>query len=202
MSANIQRLHTDQQLLTRLQNDDKLALEILFKTYYAPLVRFAKNILKNKEQAEDIVQEVFLKIWDKRNEIKITTSFKAYLYMAVRNACFNTLKINERKYWLNDDLENDEQFSVNEIAVTLEAKELNQKINRIIDLLPEKCRITFQLSRFENMSYKEIAESMNVSVKTVENQIGKALSILRNSLSPHLSLFIFIADFIFKNIRV
>ncbi len=198
MEVNIQSLHTDQQLLARLQNDDKRALEILFKTYYTPLLRFAKNILKNEEQAEDIVQEVFLKIWDKRNDIKITTSFKAYLYMAVRNFCFNTLKTNERKHWLNDDLENDQQFSVNEIDAALEAKQLNQKINQIINLLPENCRITFQLSRFENMSYKEIAESMDVSVKTVENQIGKALSILRKSLLPYLGICAFIMEIILK----
>lgn len=198
MEANLQVLYSDQQLLTRLHNDDKGALEIIFKTYYAPLVRFAKNILKNEAQAEDIVQEVFLKVWDKRNDINIMTSFKSYLYMAVRNHCFNTLKTNERKHWLNDDLENDHNFAINDTIATIEAKQLNKKINEIINLLPEKCRITFQLSRFENMSYKEIAESMDVSVKTVENQIGKALSILRKSLLPYLSIYIFLWNFIWK----
>lgn len=190
MAATIQALHSDKDLLERIQQDDKKALEILFKTYYSPLCRFAKTILKNSEQAEDVVQEVFLKIWDKRNSIAPNPSFKAYLYMAVRNHSLNLLKINERKYWLDDDLENYEILSNNEVQAQLEAKELSHKINEVIESLPEKCKLTFKLSRFENLSYKEIAEAMGLSVKTVENQMGKALALLRKEVSPYLSLLV------------
>ncbi|MES2780871.1 MAG: RNA polymerase sigma-70 factor [Bacteroidota bacterium] len=185
MSAT-QALHTDNQLFDRMRTGDKGALEILFKSHYASLCRFAKSILKDAEQAEDMVQEVFMKCWDKREQIQLTGSFKSYLFTAVRNHCFNTLKLNERKYWMEDGMEDDERLAVNDVVDHLSAKSLNENINKAIDLLPDKCRLTFQLSRFENMSYKEIAETMNVSVKTVENQMSKALSVLRTSLSPYL----------------
>jgi len=94
MVENVQSLHSDHSILERLKNDDRQALELLFKNHYAPLCRFAKNILKDKDQAEDMVQEVFLKIWDKRQDLKVSTSFKAYLFMAVKNHCLNTLKLN------------------------------------------------------------------------------------------------------------
>lgn len=184
--GTLQPLHTDNQLFERMQHGDKAALEILFKTHYAPLCRFAGSILKDPEQAEDMVQEVFMRCWDKREQIQLTGSFKSYLFTAVRNHCFNTLKINERKYWMEEGMEDDERIAVNDVVDHLSAKTLNDKIQRAISLLPEKCKLTFQLSRFENMSYKEIAETMGVSVKTVENQMGKALSVLRTSLAPYM----------------
>lgn len=90
----VQPLHTDNQLFERMQQGDKAALELLFKTHYASLCRFAKSILKDAEQAEDMVQEVFMRCWNKREQIHLSGSFKSYLYTAVRNHCFNMLKVN------------------------------------------------------------------------------------------------------------
>jgi RNA polymerase sigma-70 factor (ECF subfamily) len=187
MEATLHQINSDNILLQQMKQGDKKALETLFKTYYSSLVKFARNILKNTEQAEDITQDVFIKIWDKRQDLENITSFKAYLFMAVRNQCFNGLKVNERKNWLDDEPENYENYMTNHVEANLYAKDLNGKINEAIELLPEKCKLTFQLSRFENLSYKEIAETMNVSVKTVENQMGKALAFLRKSVLPYLS---------------
>ncbi|MES2560192.1 MAG: RNA polymerase sigma-70 factor [Bacteroidota bacterium] len=184
--AAVQALYTDNQLFGRMCSGDKGALELLFKMHYASLCRFAKSILKDNEQAEDMVQEVFMKCWDKREQIQLTGSFKSYLYTAVRNHCFNALKINERKFWMEEGMEDDERIAVNDVIDHIAAKTLQDKITRAIELLPDKCRLTFQLSRFEDMSYKEIAETMGVSVKTVENQMGKALSVLRTSLAPYM----------------
>lgn len=190
MEAKLHQINLDNALLQQMKQGDKKALETLFKTYYSSLVKFARNILKNTEQAEDITQDVFIKIWDKRQDLENITSFKAYLFMAVRNQCFNTLKVNERKNWLDDEPENYENYMTNHVEANLNAKDLNGKINEAIELLPEKCKLTFQLSRFENLSYKEIAETMNVSVKTVENQMGKALALLRKSVLPYLNLVV------------
>lgn len=184
--ATVQALHSDNHLFDRMCAGDQGALELLFKTHYASLCRFAKSILKDAEQAEDMVQEVFMKCWDKREQIQLTGSFKSYLFTAVRNHCFNALKINERKFWMEEGMEDDERIAVNDVIDHIAAKTLSDKIAQAIELLPEKCKLTFQLSRFENMSYKEIAETMGVSVKTVENQMGKALSVLRTSLSPYI----------------
>jgi RNA polymerase sigma-70 factor (ECF subfamily) len=190
MEATLHQINLDNALLQQMKQGDKKALETLFKTYYSSLVKFARNILKNTEQAEDITQDVFIKIWDKRQDLENITSFKAYLFIAVRNQCFNILKVNERKNWLDDEPENYENYMTNHVEANLNAKDLNGKINEAIELLPEKCKLTFQLSRFENLSYKEIAETMNVSVKTVENQMGKALALLRKSVLPYLNLVV------------
>jgi RNA polymerase sigma-70 factor (family 1) len=184
--AAIQALHTDNQLFDRMRMGDKAALEMLFKVHYAPLCRFARSILKDGEQAEDMVQEVFMKCWDKREQIQLTGSFKSYLFTAVRNHCFNALKTNERKFWMDEGMEDDARIAVDDVVDHIAAKTLTEKINKAIESLPDKCRLTFQLSRFEDMSYKEIAETMDVSVKTVENQMGKALSVLRTSLAPYI----------------
>jgi len=182
----IQALHNDQSIIQRMQQDDESALELLFKTYYAQLCRFARNMLKDGTQAEDMVQDVFMKIWDKRSQINITTSLKAYLYMAVRNHCLNAIKVNERKYWMEDGMEDDPLLSVDDMVNQLSAKTLSERINQTVEKLPAKCRLTFQLSRYEEMSYREIAETMNGSVKTVENQMTKALTFLRTSLGPYI----------------
>jgi RNA polymerase sigma-70 factor (family 1) len=190
MNTDSTTLQADDAILLKLKQNDEQALELLFKTHYKALLRFAKTILKDASQAEDTVQDVFIKIWEKRQNLIINTSLKSYLYMAVRNHCLNALKLNERKYWMEEGMENDEKIASNDVENKLIAKSLQQQITQAVELLPDKCKLTFQLSRYENMSYKEIAETMNVSIKTVENQMGKALATLRNCLSPYLQLFI------------
>lgn len=190
----IQEMYTDEQLMIRTSNGDQKALELLFKKYYAQLVRFAKEILQNKDQAEDMVQEVFVKIWDKRERINIHTQIKSYLFVAVKNHCFNQLKVNERKYWMDETMEDDIRISTPDASAVIDAKQLDQKIKAAIEALPPKCGLIFKMSRFEEKSYKEIAEALELSVKTVENQMGKALSLLRSSLSDYLGkTFVFFA---------
>jgi RNA polymerase sigma-70 factor (family 1) len=191
----IQEMYTDEQLMIRTSNGDQKALELLFKKYYAQLVRFAKEILHSKDQAEDMVQEVFVKIWDKRESINIHTQIKSYLFVAVKNHCFNQLKVNERKYWMDETMEDDIRISTPDSSAVIDAKQLDQKIKDAIEALPPKCGLIFKMSRFEEKSYKEIAEALELSVKTVENQMGKALSIMRSSLSGYLGkTLIFLAS--------
>ena len=182
----IQEMYTDEHLIIRMSDGNKSALELLFKKYYAPLVRFAKEILKSKDQAEDMVQEVFVKLWDKRAQININSHVKAYLYVAVKNHCFNQLKVNERKYWMDETMEDDIRISTPDASAAIDAKQLDQKIKEAIEALPPRCGLIFKMSRFEEKSYKEIAEALELSVKTVENQMGKALSLMRVSLAGYL----------------
>jgi RNA polymerase sigma-70 factor (family 1) len=181
-------LVTDEQLIIRVGDDDKQALEQLFRKYYKPLVRFAKEIVKSKDQAEDMVQEVFVKIWDRRQSIHINSQVKSYLYVAVKNHCFNQLKLNERKQWLEDGMEDDIRIATTEAHNKLDTIQLEQQIQSAIAALPPKCGLIFKMSRFEEKTYKEIAEALELSVKTVENQMGKALTLMRASLSHYLTL--------------
>lgn len=167
---------------------DKNTFEKVFNTYYQQLSAFAFQYVESHEIAEEIVQDTFTNIWSKSGRIEIRTAVKSYLYGAVRNACLNFIKHKkiERRYeeqeqWKSEGFETD----------FLELDELQQEIDNGLAQLPEKCRQIFEMSRFEEKKYKEIAEELGLSIKTVENQMGRALKVMRTALSRHLPGFIF-----------
>jgi RNA polymerase sigma-70 factor (ECF subfamily) len=155
--------------------------EELFRNWYTPLCKMIFRILKDKALTEDTVQEIFIKLWEKRNDLKVDTSLKSYLYRAALNSAFNILEKNKRYPKLSlEDLPS--EITVSSAEEEIHAQELQNKINETLIALPEACREIFILSRHEGLSYKEIAETLNLSVKTVENQMGKALRVFRESL--------------------
>lgn len=176
---------TDQDLLALLAKRPEQALELLFRTYYAYLCRVAYRLLPDEGLAEDLVQEVFYEVWRRRNRLSITTSLRAYLRRATVNKTLNHIRDHGKKMLELEegDLLEEETPSV---VQQLEASELQERIDRAVDQLPERCRIVFVLSRFEERSYQEIADDLGISVKTVENQISKALRLLRQALDQFL----------------
>ncbi len=156
--------------------------EELFRKWYAPLCKMVFRILRDQQLAEDTVQEVFIKLWEKRTELKIEVSLKSYVYRAAINASYNHLEKNKRyaKLALQDmTIELEESATADG---QIQAQELEKKISNTLYTLPEACREIFILSRYEGLSYKQIAETLSISVKTVENQMGKALRIFREQL--------------------
>ena len=158
--------------------------EALFKQYYAALVVYACKYMPETDVAREIVQDFFVKLYEKRSTLTIDTSLKSYLYRSVYNACMNY--INQRniqeKHIRNIDLErNDEENLENEIN----SVELQNRIFNLIEALPPKCKIIFKMNRLEGMKNEEIAVNLNLSKRTVETQISKALKILRNKLSDY-----------------
>ena len=156
--------------------------EELFRNWYVPLCKMIFRILKDKALTEDTVQEIFVRLWEKRDELKIETSLKSYLYRAAINTAFNVLEKNKRYPRLSvQDMAIEVPVSSG-VEQDIHAKELEAKINATLLKLPEACREVFVLSRQEGLSYKEIAETLSISVKTVENQMGKALKVFREAL--------------------
>lgn len=178
--------------------ETKSDFEELFNTHYSNLCAYANNFLKDVDASEEVVQEVLFKLWTNKDTIIITTSVQSYLFRAVRNASLNVIKhVNIREdYKLHHEYEmQNEQSSEDEMIVS----ELEQKIRIAIDQLPIERKKVFILSRYEGLKYKEIAEKLNISVSTVENQMVKALKYLRNELADYLPwLILFFSDF-FKN---
>ena len=164
--------------------------ETLFSDHYSRLCAYAYNFIKEQEGSEEIVQEVFFKLWINRSDIKIESSIISYLYRAVRNASLNLIKhikIRENyKQHNKEQIEQSEQLDSDPLNVS----ELEKKIRASIDLLPEQRKKIFILSRYEQLKYKEIAEKLGISIKTVENQMGKALQFLRKELAEYLPLLI------------
>jgi RNA polymerase sigma-70 factor (ECF subfamily) len=180
----------DQNLWIGLKAGKQTALEMIFKTHYQPLCKYAYSFLNDKDEAEEVVQSSFISLWEKRESIIIQTSFNSYLYRMVRNACLNAIKHEKVKktYAAQEKIGGEPTYeSVSESVVS---NELEKKIVEAMQVLPEQCRLVFQLSRFEELKYQEIADQLSISVKTVENHMGKALKILREQLKEYLPLFL------------
>lgn len=183
-----------EQLITTLKAGDLTAFEMLFRTYYQPLCNYAFTFVQDRDEAEEIVQSTFLNIWEKRESLSIHTGVKPYLYAMVRNACLNLLKHEKIKQQHAAMEMAVAERSVESVARTVMASELEAKIYQAMDHLPEQCRLIFKLSRFEELKYSEIAQQLDISVKTVENQMGKALRIMREQLKDYLPLLIILMN--------
>jgi RNA polymerase sigma-70 factor, ECF subfamily len=182
---------TDQELFEALRNSDINAFEMYFKQLYQPLCNYANSFLSDREESEEIVQATFLTVWEKRQKLTVTSSAKSYLYAMVRNACLNLIKHEKikQKYAVEASYTNQTHDGVMDTVTSLE---LEGRISKAIELLPEQCRLVFKLSRFEELKYQEIADQLEISVKTVENHMGKALKLMREYLKDYLPLFIWI----------
>lgn len=172
-------------LLARLRAGDESAFDVVFRTYYSSLVGLAESLLKSREQAEDLSQDVMLELWRRRESLVLTDSLRSYLLRAVRNRAFNELrrvKIAKRK----EPMVRGEEATPAVGMGRLEDEEVESAIATAIDALPAPVRETFVLSRQEGLKYAEIATRLGVSVKTVEARMGKALKELRDRLAPWL----------------
>ena len=172
-----------------LQKDEK-AFEQVFKSYYKRLHVYAITILQDKDEAEEMVQRVFVKIWERNESLTSTGTLAAYLYRAVHNECLNYLKHQKVKSAHQLYVVKSMKNEVEHPGQKINAKELEQKINSALNELPEQCRTIFQLSRFGELKYREIASQLGLSVKTVEAQMGKALKLLRLKLAEFLTLIL------------
>lgn len=152
------------------------------------MVGFAMNYLSDKDQAEELVQDVFTNVWVKAESITINTSAKSYLFTATRNACLNFLKHQKFENAYAEHHVRALSHSQSEV----EYDELVSRLETAMQKIPEKCRAIFEMNRFEGKRYKEIAEELNLSLKTVENQMGKALKILRTELGDYLPLILWL----------
>lgn len=175
----------DHQLLEQVRQNDRQAFRLLFDRHYEFLLQSVVNITGDRNLAKDVGQEVFLELWKKREQIQIKTSVRAYLRRSMVNRTFNLLKTRKLKYQEPTKLpEGTMSYSP---QAELEATDLQNLINKAIDQLPERCRLIFTLCRLEGLSHKEIAAKLDLSPRTVENQMTKALKILRKVVHPYIS---------------
>lgn len=165
-------------ILRLIKSGDKQIFKYLFELHFVPLCRFVRLYVKESRIAEEIVLDVFTTIWEKREELEIRITLKAYLFQAARNRALNYIRDNERFIPVSDW----SAFERFETDDSLETKELECLIQEAVCSLPDRCREVFQKSRSEYLSNKEIAEDLHVSVKNVEAQITKALKLIKQHL--------------------
>lgn len=181
---------SEQEIIGAIREGNERIFEETFRKYYQSLCNYANSILKEMDEAEEVVQNLFLSIWEKRSDLEISISLKSYLYRAVHNHCLNRIKHLKVREEYQQYAVNFYDASYESVSQTVMKNELETKIEEAIKKLPEQCRLIFQMSRFEELKYHEIAEQLELSPKTVENQIGKALKILRVELAEYLPLII------------
>jgi RNA polymerase sigma-70 factor (ECF subfamily) len=170
------------ELIARLKQHDKEAFNLLFYMYAEKLFKFSLTFFNEEAEAEEIVQEVFLKIWLKRTTISDPSTFNAYIYTIAKNLIFNNLKKNIYKKKYESYLYSNHQAHQNDTENEVLYEETKQRIERALDLLPKKRKEVFFLSRQEGLKNKEIAEKLDISIKTVETHMSLSLKYLREIL--------------------
>lgn len=178
------------QLFAKMKSGNKESFNYFFDYYYSGLCIYANQYTGDLSTSEEVVQDVFVRFWEKRTGIEINKSVRFYLFRAVYNQCMNLLKHKKiEQLYFRQNAEKyinlyEEQWSL------YNESELRFILDQAISKLPSRCREVFELSRFENLKNKEIAEKLGISEKTVENQITKALKVLREELKDFLPFFL------------
>jgi len=181
---------SDKQIFEAIKRDDHGAYEMVFREYYRPMTAYAFRFLGNLADSESIVQDVFLRLWQKRNEIMITSSLQNYLFRSIKNHCINYIEHERIKTGYQAMVIKNESDRSEYSEFFLEFG-LLKKIETAITSLPEKRQEIFRLAREEGLKYREIADKLNISVKTVETQMTLALKQLRESLKEFKNLVMF-----------
>ncbi len=178
-----------ENILKRLKENDRTALKELFQMHYLPVCQTISRLIRDKATVEDLAQEVFLRFWNKRQKINITSSLSAYLKRMATNEALGYLR-SKKNFESEEAILNNEGSSSQNVEMQYLNMELGDHIKAAINELPPKCRAVFVLSRFEELTYQEIADRMEISIKTVENQMGRALRLLRTKLKTYLTIFL------------
>jgi RNA polymerase sigma-70 factor (family 1) len=175
----------DTDSIGRIRRGDVKEFESLFRSSYVSLVRYAKTLIKDQDTAEEIVQDLFYRIWNDREKIIIESSLNGYLFRAVHNRCLHHIEHNKVVEKHAEEMSLRDAETPESPADILNYKELQAKIASILEKLPERCGRIFYMNRFEGLKYNEIAEKLSVSVKTVEANMGKALKQFRKELTEN-----------------
>lgn len=179
----------------QLKEGENAAFETLYKLYFQKLFHFANSYIDDEDESKEIVQNVYYKLWKKRSDLELDLNLHSYLFKMVKNSCLDYFKHQK----VREDYQNfcaTERKNINHLALLDETtnlyieNELLEKINKSVDKLPEACRNVFIKSRFEGLKHKEIALELNISTKTVENQLTKALKFLRMELKEYSAFFL------------
>jgi len=183
---------TGKDVTYALQSGNEMVFEQVFKEYYERLCNYANTLVNDMDEAEEIVQSTFLTVWEKRKDIEIHTSVKAYLYQSVYNQCLNRLKHFKVRQEHKEHYLHVTDSSIGSVSDTVLGNELEKQIESAVSSLPAQCQTVFRLSRFENLTYAEISQQLNISVKTIENHMGKALRIMREKLKDYLPFLLWL----------
>ncbi|QPH38551.1 RNA polymerase sigma-70 factor [Pedobacter endophyticus] len=193
MSLKISKTYNDEEALAQMALDNQDAFKALYEKYSGKMLLYAFNVIKNKETAEDIIQNIFVDFWSKRTHVEIN-NIESYLFRAVKYQIFN--------FFRNQKLAIEDITRLNIIDISISASQkieyhqLEKTINEMVAKLPKRCKEIFEMSRFKFKSHKEIADELGISVQAVKNQISRALIFIKDELrkEEYLLFSFFIAN--------
>lgn len=177
---------SEQQILTQIKFGDIVAFKELFDAVYLELYFYCRKYISDSEQIKDLLQNVFLRFWEKRAEIEIHTSLKAYLYRSAHNECINYLRSVSQMDCSDFSSAYENRYSEETVQSNLQILDMESIIHQTIEELPPQCQHIFRLSRQEGLKNQEIADLLNLSVRTIDTQIYRALKILKSRLRDYI----------------
>lgn len=181
---DLAKAQSDTVLVQRIRTGDEQALEIVFRAHFAGMAAFVHRYVQAPDVAEELVQDIFLKLWSRREQLSEIESLKTYLYRAVRNQALNWLRRRKlERRWEEEHSDEAEPMAGTATDDDASEQEVALAVRRAVDRLPPRCREIFMMSRDGGLTYNEIAQALGISVKTVETQMGRALKALRASLA-------------------
>jgi len=177
-----EKQRSDEDILALMRSNPQKGFEMLFHAFYAEVCRHIYRYIPNQSVVEDIAQDLFAELWTKREALNITKSPGAYLHRMAVTRSLNHIRDNKKHLHVSDEALKSSPSRLHSAHEEMSATELSVVITKAIDALPERCRLVFMLSRFEDMSNAGISKELDISVKTVENQMTKALKVLRTAI--------------------
>ena len=182
--------YSDGELMREIKAGNMFAFDFLYRTYSKKVFKFGYSILKSTEESENLIQDVFLKVWENRHKVEKDTSIKSYLFTVTYNSAISVIRKKSREEKYVEYLKSLQIVNEEPVNVELEYNELSDKLDEIIKDLPERQKEVFRLHRIEGLKYSEISERLNISVNTIENHISSALKTIRKKLGNYTLLAI------------
>ena len=189
-------LYSDEDLMQEIKADNMFAFDILYKKYCKKVYKFGYSILKSKEEAENLMQDVFLSLWVNRHKVEKDSSIKSYVFTITYNSAISTLRKKVRESEFVEYLKSLQEIREEPVDAGLEYKELTNKLEKIINELPRRQKEVYLKHKVEGLKYIEIAELLNISVNTIENHMSRALKTIREKLGNY-SLFVILFWYLF-----
>lgn len=178
-------IYSDEELMQEIKADNMFAFDILYKKYCKRVFKFAFSILKSPEESENLVQDVFLNLWENRLNVEKNSSIKSYVFTITYNSAVSIIRKKVRESEFVEYLKSLQEVGEESVDIALEYKELTDKLERILNELPQRQKEVYLMHRVEGLKYNEIAERLNISVNTIENHMSRALKTIRQKLGNY-----------------
>lgn len=178
-------LYSDEELMQEIKADNMFAFDVLYKKYSRRIYKFGFSILKSQEEAENLIQDVYLNLWENRHKVAEDSSVKSYLFTIAYNSSISIIRKKARESQFVEYLKTLQEVNEDPVNVALEYNELTNKLDEIIKVLPRRQREVYLMHRVEGLKYNEIAERLNISVNTIENHMSRALRTIREKLGDY-----------------